>query len=101
MLRMKKPWGEQVSVSPEGCGVPVLEQFEINRGVAVPEIAAVEAEAVGLHGINGSPALNILVSEEVQWGCGLIRDAANRTRGFASGSVVLDLLSGDIERHFG
>jgi hypothetical protein len=94
--------GEELCVSLTCPTVPVQDELEVDRGIAVPEVTAVEAEAVRVHGVCGTPALDIAVAEEANLRLRAARDTAHKTGGFATCTVVDDLLrsDGECRRHF-
>jgi hypothetical protein len=82
--------------------IPVRNELEVDGRVVVPEVATVEAEAVRVHGVGRTPALDIAIAEEVHLRDWTTRDTSCETGRFASCTMVDDLLrsDGECRRHF-
>jgi hypothetical protein len=98
--RRDKLGRKELRIGPTSLLVALEDELEVDRCIFIPEITTVKAEAMRIHGICRTPALDILVAKEVDLRNRATRDTACQTRRLASGTVVNDLLRGDVERHF-
>jgi hypothetical protein len=94
--------GEELGVGLTCPHIPVRNELEVDGRVVVPEVATVEAEAVRVHGVGRTPALDIAIAEEVHLRDWTTRDTSCETGRFASCTMVDDLLrsDGECRRHF-
>jgi hypothetical protein len=101
---------EEITIDLQSPSVTTLDELKIDFGFGIKRAAAVKAEARRIFAVKARiavqaalgiaiPDLDVAVAEEVHLRYGTTRDAADKTRRFACGAVVDDLLSGDGGRH--